>query len=57
MSTATQKKKGFKMSLILDYQYSEKVYKIGNKTKILKSWSYQNHEHNKRAIKARKEGV
>ena len=45
------------MKSIFDYQYKEKIFKIGNKTKILKSWSYQNHEHNKRAIKARKEGV
>ena len=50
--------KGAKMKSILDYQYTEKVYKIGKyKTKTLKSWSYQNHEHNERAIQARKEGI
>ena len=45
------------MKSILDYQYTERLYKIGNKTKTFKSWSYQNHAHNQRAIKARKEGV
>ena len=46
------------MKSIFDYQYEEKVFKIGKyKTKTLKSWSYQNHEHNERVIRARKEGV
>ncbi len=46
------------MKSIFDYQYSEKLYKIGKyKTKIIKCISYQNHGHNERAIKARKEEV
>ena len=45
------------MKSILDYQYQEKIFKIGNKTKTFKTWSYQNHEHNERSIKARQEGV
>ena len=33
MSTATQKKRGFNMSLMLDYQYTEKYTKTGKLVK------------------------
>ena len=51
MSTATQKKRGFKMSLILDYQYTEKYTKTG---KLVKNWSVVNYEHWEKVKQAKK---